>query len=143
MLRRLITCFSLPCRNIRQKDITSTCIAIPTEHRVDGVREFGLVLLVDTAGINPKVWQTILSSLFSTEPDLLETSLVLASPAYHFRICDFLAIILFPCVREYSILRYIALIELGQAEIAIVVVLQQTHYLARFEDRKEEGLGSS
>jgi hypothetical protein len=87
------------------------------------VPEFGLVLLVDTAGINPKVWQTILSSLFSTEPNLLETLLVLASPAYHFRICDFLAIILFPCVREYSILRCIALIELGQAEIAIVVVL--------------------
>ena len=64
-----------------------------------------------------------MSCLSSTELNLLETPLIMASPAYHVRICDFLAIILFPCVREYSILRYIALIELGQAEIAIVVVL--------------------
>jgi hypothetical protein len=87
------------------------------------VREFGLILLIDTIGIDPKVCQTILSGLFSTEPDLLKTLFTLTSPAHYFRICDFLTIILFPYVREYSILRYIALIELGQAEIAIVVIL--------------------
>lgn len=101
--------------------------------------EFGLVLLVDTAGINPKVWQTILSSLFSTKSNLLETLLVLASPAHRFRICDFLAIILFPCVREYSILRYIALIELGHADIAIIVVFQETHFWSSSADRKHKG----
>ena len=46
------------------------------------MREFGLVLLVDTAGIDPKVCQTILSGLFSTEPDLLIARLVLASAIY-------------------------------------------------------------
>jgi hypothetical protein len=42
-------------------------------------------------------------------------------------------------VRRNSVLGYIALKELGQAEIAPLVVLQQTHYSTRFEDRGREG----
>jgi hypothetical protein len=41
------------------------------------VREFGLVCFVDATGVDPKVLQAILSSLFSAEPDLLITRLVL------------------------------------------------------------------
>ena len=77
---------------------------VPAKHRVDSVREFGVVLLVDTTGVNPKVLQAILSSLFSTEPDLLISKLFLASTIYHI-LEGSLLVIRSPCVRKYGIRR--------------------------------------
>jgi hypothetical protein len=80
--------------------------------------------------------QLVAPRLFSAEAYLAIASLALAPTVYQILESDLLRS---PSVRKYSVLGYIALKELSQAKIAIVVILQQTHYSTRFEDRKREG----
>jgi hypothetical protein len=47
--------------------------------KFDSLRELSLVCLIDATGVNPKVLQVVLSSLFSTELDLFIARLILAS----------------------------------------------------------------
>jgi hypothetical protein len=54
-LRRRITCFLLPCRNIRQIDVASDRFLVLAKHRVNGLCELGAIRSVDTAGVYPKV----------------------------------------------------------------------------------------
>ena len=85
------------------------------------MREFGLVLLVDAAGIDPKVLQAVAFGLFSAEPDLVVTIFMLASAIYQVFEGDLLGIWP-PCVRKYRIPGNIVANEvLGQAELASVV----------------------
>jgi hypothetical protein len=48
------------------------------KHRVDSLQEFGVICLVNATGVNLKVFQAILSSLFSIELDLLIARLLIA-----------------------------------------------------------------
>jgi hypothetical protein len=64
--------------------------------------------------------QLVAPRLFSAEPYLAIASLALAGTVYQIPESDLLRS---PSVRKYSVLGYIALKELGQAEIAIVVML--------------------
>jgi len=68
------------------------------------VRQFSVISLVDAAGVNPKVVQTILYSLFSTKKDFLVTRLALASAIYYVLEGNFL-VVRSPCVRKYSVRR--------------------------------------
>jgi hypothetical protein len=56
---------------------------VPAKHGIDSLREFSVVGLVNATDINPKVFQAIFAGFFSTEPDLLIASLMLASAVYH------------------------------------------------------------
>ena len=42
-------------KNIRQINVASSRVTVLAKHGVDRAREFGVISLVDTAGINPKV----------------------------------------------------------------------------------------
>jgi hypothetical protein len=65
----------------------------------------------------------MLASLFSVEPDLLVTSLVLARTIYQVPVCDLFSIRP-PCVRKDSIFGNIIADEvLGQAEVTITIAL--------------------
>jgi hypothetical protein len=59
------------------------------------------VTFLDATGVNPKVFQVVLRSLFSTEPDLLIAGLILASAICQVFKSDFLSI--GSCVRKYRI----------------------------------------
>jgi hypothetical protein len=74
-------------------------------------------------------------SLFCAELYLLVTSLFYIGSILQIFKGNLLA---FLCVREYSILGYSALKELGQAKIVIAVIAKQTHYSTRFEDRRRK-----
>jgi len=51
-------------RNISQKYVAFDCVLIPAKHRPDGLRQFGLASLIDTACVDPEVVNAIFSSLF-------------------------------------------------------------------------------
>jgi hypothetical protein len=68
-------------RNIR-------CVTVPAKHRVDAFLKLDAIGFVDTAGVHPKVLQAIESSLFSAEPDLLVSILILAGTIYQISVCD-------------------------------------------------------
>jgi hypothetical protein len=52
------------------------------KHRVDGLCELGAIRFVDTAGVHPKVLQTIAPRLFSAELYFAIASLALAYTVY-------------------------------------------------------------
>jgi hypothetical protein len=56
--------------------------AIPTKHRVNSFRKLPVARFIDTASVYLEVVQVITSSLFSTEPNLLVSNLVLPSAIY-------------------------------------------------------------
>jgi hypothetical protein len=60
-------------------NIASVNALIPAKHRIDSLGKLGVVRFADVASVNPEVLQTVLSRLFSTEPDLLIARLDLAS----------------------------------------------------------------
>jgi hypothetical protein len=71
-------------------------------------------------GVHPKELQAITLSLFCAEPYFLVTILLRAGSILQIFKGD---LIRFPYVRKYSIFEYGALKELGQAEIAIAVIV--------------------
>jgi len=91
--------------------------------------EFGLVCLIGTTCVYPKPFEVILCNLFSIEPDILITRLILASA-----ICQvFKGSLLGICslrVRKYSIGRNGLVAKLGKTEIASVATSQKTHCFA-------------
>jgi hypothetical protein len=77
---------------------------------------------VDTACVNLEILQAIASSLFSVEPNLLVSNLVLPSSIYYVSVCNLFCIRPL-CVRKDSILGNLAANEVfSQAELAIAVV---------------------
>ena len=80
--------------------------------------------------INPEILYTIPASLFSAEPDLLVTGLIPARTIHHIFEGNLLC---FPSVRKYSVSRSVVAEVLRQAELAIVVAYEKTHYSIRFE----------
>lgn len=112
-------------RDIRQINVTSSCVAVPAKHGIDRSRQFGMVSLINTTGVDPKVHQAILSSLFSTEQDLLIASLILTTAICHVLEGNFL-VVRSPCVRKYSIWwNFVA--EILQAELAIAIDFKKSH----------------
>ncbi len=61
---------------------------MPAKHRVYGFCEPSTARFVDIAYVNPKVLQAIMSGLFSTESDLVETNLARSIPLYYVLECD-------------------------------------------------------
>ena len=94
---------------------------VPAKHGVDSLREFSVICLVNATGVNPKVFQAILSGLFSAEPDLLIARLILASAIFQVFEGDFLSIRSL-CVRKYRIWRdcIVANQVLSEAELASI-----------------------
>jgi hypothetical protein len=109
-------------RNIWQIDIALGRILVPAKHRVNSLYELGAIRFIDIVCVHPKVLQAVTLSLFTTELyfAIASLALALARTIYQILESDLLRSL---SVREYSILRYIALKELGQAEITIVVIL--------------------
>ena len=103
------------------------------KHGVDSLREFGVICLVNATGVNPKVFQAILSGLFSAEPDLLIARLLIARLLLASAICQVfegdLLRIRSPCVGKYRIGRdcIVANQVLSEAELASVAASQKSH----------------
>jgi hypothetical protein len=106
------------------------------------VRKLSFVGLVDTAGINPKVLQVVLSCLFATEQDLLVASLALASAVCHVVEGNLIGI-RSPRMGQYCIgwdVIFSAQM-LSEAELASVAESQKTHCIARsFDGRLRQDL---
>jgi hypothetical protein len=107
-------------RNIWQINVALSRIPVPAKHRVNSLCELSAVRFVDIAGVYLEVMQLVAPRLFSTEPYLAIASLAVASAIYQICKCDLLRSL---SVRKYSILGYVALKELSQAEIAVVGIL--------------------
>jgi hypothetical protein len=87
--------------------------------------------LLDAASIHPEVVQAIMAGLFSAEPNLLVSNIVLPSTIYHISIYD-LFCIRPACVRKDSIFGTLATNKvLGQTKLAIVIEFKQAHYSDR------------
>jgi hypothetical protein len=78
--------------------------------------------LIDATGVYPKVSQAVAPSLFPAEPDLVIANLALASTIFQVSEGDLLLRIIFLSVRKYGVLGNIVEIDLGQAELAIIVI---------------------
>ena len=99
------------------------------KHRVDGLCELGAIRFVDTAGVHPKVFQAVTSSLFFAKPDLIVASFALPGTIYQVSKGDLLCSL---CMRKYS-KSSLAVEVLNQAKPAIVVAFQKSHDSTRFE----------
>jgi hypothetical protein len=78
----------------RAIDVTSNRAAVSAKHRVDSLPKLDLACLIGATGVNPKVLQVVLISLFCTGPNLLIPRLTLASAickllAYHISVVYF------------------------------------------------------
>jgi hypothetical protein len=60
-------------RNIGQTNVASFCVAIPSEHAIDRSLKLDTVRLVDAAGVNTKVPQTVSFRLYYAKLDLFKT----------------------------------------------------------------------
>ena len=58
-------------------------ILIPAKHRFDSLLKLNGIRFVDIASVNPEILQVITFSLFSTESDLVKTSLACFIPLYY------------------------------------------------------------
>jgi hypothetical protein len=90
-----------------------------------------MVTFLDATGVNPEVFQVVLSSLFSTEPDLLIARLLLASAISQVFESD-LRSIRSPCVRKYRVGRDCIVVNevLAKAELARFAASQKSHCFA-------------
>jgi hypothetical protein len=74
--------------------------------------------------------QAVASSLLSAKYDFLIANLALSSTVYH--VSEGNLFVRAPCVRKYCIRRKIVDV-CREAELAIIVALEKTHYSNRFE----------
>jgi len=104
---------------------------VSLSHRIDSFRELRARAFVNATGVNPEVFQVVLSDLFSTEPDLLIARLLLASAISQVFESD-LRSIRSPCVRKYCVGRdcMVANEVLAKAELARFAASQKSHCFA-------------
>ena len=57
--------------NVGKESIADLGIAVPIEHRVDGLRQLGAARLVDTGRVDPDVLEAIMAGNLARLPDLL------------------------------------------------------------------------
>jgi hypothetical protein len=57
-------------RNVRQVGIADSSATVPAIHGVDGLAELHEVGLINTAGVNPSITQSIFLSLLTASPKL-------------------------------------------------------------------------
>jgi hypothetical protein len=104
-----------------QINIALGYIPVPAKHRVNGLRELGTIRLIDTASVHPKVLQVVTLRLFATKLYLAITSHLLVVAIL--QICQSNLLQSLSMRKNSIFLWYIAFKKLGEAEIAIVVVL--------------------
>jgi hypothetical protein len=88
-----------------------------------------VVSLYSATGVDPKVFQVVLCSLLSAEPDLLVTRFILASAICQVFKGDLLGICS-PRMRKYRIGRDSLVAKLSKAKIASIAASQKTHCFA-------------
>ncbi len=100
---------------------------VPAIHRADSIREFRVILLIDTAGVYPEESKTVSCSPISAEVYLLPARLALADARFYVLEADLVAVILGPRMRENRIWRNIIVAVLGEDEFVIRFKLQEAH----------------
>ena len=109
-----------------QINITSICVSVPAEHGINGLAELVVICLIDATGIHPKVRQSVYTSLFRAELNLLKPFLVLVRWELDIRVEDF-AMERTPGMGKNRI-RVSRVVEVvGQAKLAAGVALQEPH----------------
>ncbi len=106
-------------------DITFRSLLAPSKHGTDGFCQLGTVRFVDTASVNPEVFQPIFGCLAGNESKLLVASLILASGFHYVSVSHLLGA---PCVIQDSVGWDVADEGFATPKIAIALSLQKPHY---------------
>jgi hypothetical protein len=112
------------CRNVGWVYVAFSCTMVPAEHVINGLCELGVIPLVNTAGVDPKVTQIITSGLLSAEHDLTVASFILTIPIYHVEEGDFFSP---PSMRKDSVGWYVVLANFYRGKLAVSIQCQKTH----------------